>query len=223
MYALHRKVSDAMMRKVDMELHEALSQISQIRQQMARTALFRGYRSATAAFSGVVAIAAAAAQSVLVPEPHKNVKGYLAVWLFAALLSVAAAATEMILRCIKSHSPLQKELTIQAAEQFVPALVAGALLTLVMELFAHDEMWLLPGLWAILFALGVFASRRVLPGMIAIVAGYYLLAGLLCIALTDANPKSAFWPGTMALIFAPGQFLAAFVLWWTLEKDHGRP
>jgi len=207
--------------KVAMELHEALSQISQIRRQMARTSVFRGYRSATAGFSGVVAIGTAAAQAIWLPGAARNVKGYLCYWLVAALLSVAAAATEMILRCVKSRSPLQKELAVQAAEAFFPSLVAGALLTLVLVWFAHEETWLLPGLWAILFSLGVFASRRVLPQAIAIVGGYYLLAGLVCIAVTDQG--TAFWPWTMALLFAPGQFLAAFVLWWTLEKDHGQP
>src|SRR3954451_24757076 len=98
-----------------MELHEALSQISEIRRQMARTAVFRGYRSATAAFSGVVAIAAALTQSVLVPEPAKHVAAYLTIWLVAAILGVAAAAVEMIVSCVKSRSPLQKELTAQAA------------------------------------------------------------------------------------------------------------
>lgn len=203
-----------------MELHEALSQISEIRRQMARTAVFRGYRSATAAFTGCVAIAAAAAQSILIPDPVNNVKGYLTIWLVAALLGVAAAATEMIVRCVKSHSPLQKELTLQAAEQFVPCLVAGALLTLAMVIFTHGVTWLLPALWAVIFSLGVFASRRVLPGAIALVGGYYLMAGLVCIALSDRVP--AYSPWTMALIFSPGQFLAAFVLWWTVEKDHGR-
>jgi hypothetical protein len=203
-----------------MELHEALSQISEIRRQMARTAVFRGYRSATAAFSGVVAIAAGMAQSALVPEPRRSVKEYLIVWLIAALLSVAAAATEMILRCVKSRSPLQKALTLQAAEQFTPCLVTGAMLTFVVERFAVEELWLLPGLWAILFSLGVFASRRVLPGAISIVAGYYLLAGLYCIGQTDKY--TAVSPWTMPLIFAPGQFLAAIVLWWSLEKDHGK-
>jgi len=204
-----------------MELHEALSQISQIRRQMARTAVFRGYRSATAAFSGIVAIAAGLVQSVLFPDPSKYMKGYLVIWLIAALLSVAAAATEMVLRCVKSRSPLQKELTVQAAEQFVPCLVAGALFTLVLDWFNRDLMWLLPGIWAIMFSLGIFASRRVLPGARSIVAGYYLLAGLVCIATT--NNVSALSPWTMPLMFVPGQFLAAFVLWWTLEKDHGRP
>jgi hypothetical protein len=204
-----------------MELHEALSQISEIRRQMARTAVFRGYRSATAAFSGVVAIAAALTQSVLVPEPAQHVSAYLAIWLVAALLGVAAAATEMIVRCVKSRSPLQKELTAQAAEQFIPSLVAGALLTLAMVIRMHDEARLLPGLWAILFSLGVFASRRVLPGAISIVGFYYLSVGLVCVAMTDRVPDYSPW--IMALIFAPGQFLAAIVLWWTLERNHGRP
>jgi hypothetical protein len=204
-----------------MELHEALSQISEIRRQMARTAVFRGYRAATAAFSGVVAVAAAVAQAILVPDPDTNIKGYLAVWLVAALLGLAAAAVEMVYRNRKSNSPLQRELTLQAAEQFVPCLVAGALVTLAMVQFAWRELWMLPALWAILFSLGVFASRRVLPPAVALVGGYYMMAGLACIALRDRIIDLSPW--TMGLIFAPGQFLAAIVLWWTLEKDHGRP
>lgn len=205
-----------------MELHEALSQISEIRQQMARTAVFRGYRSATAGFSAVVAVGAAVAQSVFVPRPDWDVKGYLVVWLVAAVVSVAAAATEMILRCVRSRSPLQKEMTVEAAEQFLPCLAGGALLTLVLVLFAHDEVWLLPGLWSILFSLGVFASRRVLPRAITIVAGYYMMAGLLCVALTGNDPWSALSPWIMAAIFGSGQLLSAIVLYWTLEREHGR-
>src|SRR5688572_9398980 len=176
-----------------MELDEALSQISQIRRTMANASVFRGYRSATAAFSALVAVAASAAQALWVEHPHWDTRGYLTVWLAAALICVGAAAAEMISRCVRSQSALQKEMALAAA-----------------------EIWLLPGLWAILFSLGVFASRRVLPKPIAIVGGYYLLAGLLCIAITDN--RSAFSPWTMGLIFAPGQLLAAAILWWTLER-----
>ena len=42
-----------------MELREALTQIAEIRQQMARTEVFRGYRAMPVAFGGVVALAAA--------------------------------------------------------------------------------------------------------------------------------------------------------------------
>ena len=46
-----------------MELREALTQITEIRLQMARTEVFRGYRAMPAAFSGVVALAAGLIQA----------------------------------------------------------------------------------------------------------------------------------------------------------------
>jgi hypothetical protein len=43
-----------------MQLDEALRQISDIRQQMARNEMFRGYRSITVGFSGALGLSAAA-------------------------------------------------------------------------------------------------------------------------------------------------------------------
>ena len=40
------------------ELHEALERIAEIRHQMARTEVFRGYRALPVAFSGALAVAA---------------------------------------------------------------------------------------------------------------------------------------------------------------------
>ena len=205
-----------------MELNDALSQISEIRRQMARSGLFRGYRSVTTAFSGLVAIGAASCQAVLVPMPHRNTRGFLYVWLAAAVISLVAAAAHMIVRCRRSDSPLQKDLTVHAAEQFAPCLAGGALLTVVMNLYAREHLFLMPTLWAMLFAMGVFASRHVLPRPIAIVGGYYLIAGLLSLALTSANGddhSAAFSPWVMGTMFGIGQFLAAAVLYFTLERE----
>ena len=54
-----------------MDLREALEQISEIRQQVAQTETFRGYRAAPVAFSGLVAwVAAALCQNFLwMPTP----------------------------------------------------------------------------------------------------------------------------------------------------------
>ena len=76
-----------------MDLYEALDQLSEIRVQMARTETFRGYRSATAAFSGMVAIAAATIQSAVVSDPAADPRGYLLLWVAAAILSVAVTGT----------------------------------------------------------------------------------------------------------------------------------
>ena len=51
-----------------MELRDALAQISEIRSQIARNETFRGYRSATVGFSGLLALAGAAAQARWLPS-----------------------------------------------------------------------------------------------------------------------------------------------------------
>ena len=75
-----------------MELREALAQISEIRQQVARTEVFRGYRAVPVAFSGVLALVIAGLQTVWVPEPLEDVAIYLALWVGAAAVLSAYAA-----------------------------------------------------------------------------------------------------------------------------------
>ncbi len=53
-----------------MELHEALTQITEIRSQLARTEVFRGYRAMPVAFSGCVAILGAVIQAVSITDPR---------------------------------------------------------------------------------------------------------------------------------------------------------
>jgi hypothetical protein len=94
------------------------------------------------------------------------------------------------------------------------------LLTVVIARFAGDCLWMLPGLWAVTFSLGVFASRRFLPRSIVLVAGYYLVAGLYCLTLDRA--AVALSPWTMGLVFGAGQLLTAATLYWSLERNHAR-
>jgi hypothetical protein len=201
-----------------MELRDALTQISEIRAQMARAEVFRGYRAVPVAFSGALALAAAAAQAVWLPRPAAAIGDYLLLWVAAALLSAVAAGSEMAWRCRSAHSSLTREVTWLAIEQFLPSVVAGGLLTAVLALSAPESVWLLPGLWSILFALGVFASCRLLPGAIFWAGAYYLAAGVLC--LLCAKGSAALSPWAMAGSFGVGQFLTAGILYWTLERDH---
>ena len=50
-----------------------------------------------------------------------------------------------------------------AVEQFLPALGAGLLLTFTLQRVAPAQLWMLPGLWQVIFSLGIFASCRFLP------------------------------------------------------------
>jgi hypothetical protein len=201
-----------------MELDDALNQIADIRLQMARTRVFRGYRSSTTFFSAIVAAVAATIQTIYFPNPSQNLAAYLWLWLGAAALCIATVAVRIIMLLRKENSSLQRELTLQAVEQFTPCIVVGALLTFVLARVAWSSLWIMPGLWTILFGMGALASRRILPRGIALVGAFYLICGFLSIAW--AQLASPFSPWSMGLPFGIGQSAAAAILYWNLERHH---
>jgi hypothetical protein len=97
-----------------------------------------------------------------------------------------------------------------ACEQFIPCVVGGAALTVTIGRFTPDVAWMLPGLWAIVFSLGLFASLRLLPGAMIVPALWYMLLGCLCLALGPT--RAGFAPWTMIATFGVGQAGLAAVL-----------
>jgi hypothetical protein len=201
-----------------MELRDALTQITEIRLQLARTEVFRGYRAVPVAFSGGVAVLAALVQTVTVVDPIAQIGRYLGLWIGAAVVSGLAAGLEMIIRARTAATPLTRELTWLALEQFCPCLIGGALVTVVILRAAPESLWMLPGLWQIFYSLGIFASCRLLPRPTFWVAVFYLGTGLADLAW--GRGELALSPWLMGLPFGAGQFLAAAVLYRTLERDH---
>lgn len=199
-----------------MELGEALERIDTIWAHVARTGVFRGYKAATVGGTGLLAFAAAAVQPLVVHDPPRNLNQYLQLWIGVAAVSVICVAIELATRYVSSDSPLQREQTRRAVEQFVPCLVAGACVTWAVTQFSNQAAELLPGLWAILFSLGIFASCRQLPPPAILVGVYYLAAGVVCLAW--ARGIQALSPWTMAGTFGVGQLLTAAVLYFALER-----
>jgi fumarate reductase subunit D len=193
------------------DLDKALADITAIRSQMARGTEFQGYGPVTVAATAVLALLAGGVQALWLPEPSANVSGYLTLWIATAAVSVVLIGIEMVARSRRIHSGLADEMIHTATEQFIPAGVAGALLTFVLLRVAPDTLWMLPGLWQIVFSLGFFASCRSLPRPMFAVAVWYLATGLACLAF--ANGAHAFSPCAMALPFGVGQLLMAGILY----------
>lgn len=204
-----------------MQLEEALRQISDIRQQMAQSEVFRGYRSLTVAFSGIAACAAAFIQVTWVPSPAVDLGRYLGLWITVAVASLIIAGIEMTWRALRAGSGLARQHTLLAAQQFAPCVFVGALLTLCIFCVARDVAWMLPGLWSLIVGLGVFASCRLLPSQVIWVAYYYLLCG--CACLVWGRDEHALSPWQMGITFGGGQILAALILYWTLERTDVAP
>jgi hypothetical protein len=202
-----------------MELREALTQISEIRRQVARTEVFRGYRALPVACSGLLALAVAGFQALYLPDPAQNVTAYLALWVGAALLSMLATGLEMALHYRRRTSVLARQTVWLAVSQFLPSIVAGGLVMFAIVAHARENLWMLPGLWALLFSLGVFASYRLLPPATFWVGVFYMAAGTMCLTLRE----NALSPWAMGIPFGAGQLLSAAVLYWTLERYDDEP
>jgi hypothetical protein len=192
------------------DLQKALADISAIRGQMARGTTFRGFGPAALATTGCLALLGAAAQSSWLDDPMREIAAYLALWITVAAMSVAIVGIEAVRRSRRAHSGLADDMLRAAAEDFLPAAVGGILLTAVLVRFAPSSLWMLPGLWQILFSLGVFASCRSLPRPMIATAVWYLVAGLACLALASGTKSLSPW--AMGLPFGLGQFLAAYLL-----------
>ena len=78
---------------------------------------------------------------------------------------------------------------------------------------------LVSGLLLIFLGLGILASRRMLPRPASLAGAFYLLAGLMMIALGE---RASLLPLAMGGVFAVGQFTAAIILYLTLERGHGK-
>jgi len=198
------------------ELNRALADIRNIRRQVAETTEFRGYGPATLSATATLALLAGAAQAHWVPDAATQPVQYVALWLTVGILCAGLIATQMLTRANRLHSGMADEMIRMAVAQFLPAAIAGAILPFVLLHVTTTVFWMLPGLWQILFSLGVFASCRCLPKPMLLVGVWFLLTGMACIALGDAR---ALAPATMSGAYGIGMALVAVIHFLSAKKE----
>lgn len=195
-----------------MELQDALARLSIIHDQVAKSEMYRGYRAWSIGASGILCIAAAALQPVWVDSPQR----FVLFWCAVAIACAMVAASEIAINYFGESDPYHRQTTRRVVGQLVPCLVAGGAVTLALLRTTPETAALLPGLWAVIFGLGGFASRPYLPRATGYVALSYLIAGswLLMRARLGVLPS----PWTVGLTFGLGQLASAVVFYWNLER-----
>ena len=201
------------------DLNRALAEIQLIRGQLARGAEFRGYGPTTIAATAALALFAAVGQAHWLTDAERSIASYLAIWVTTAALSLIIVGVETIIRTRRIHSPLAMEMIHSALEQFLPAIVSGLVLTVVLWRCAQQSLWMLPGLWQLIFSMGVFASCQFLPRITFAVGVWYLGTGLACLML---GRTQSFSPWAMGVPFGVGQLLVAGVLRFGYRRDSAR-
>lgn len=198
------------------DLNQALHDIRRIRQQVAQGTEFRGYGPLTLSATAALALAAGVCQTIWVADVPANPARYVAVWLTTGLLCAALIATQMVRRANRLHSGMADEMIRMAVGQFLPAAAAGVMLPLVLLYRAPQEIGMLPGLWQVIFALGVFSSCRGLPKPMLAVGAWFLMTGMVCLGLGSSRALSA---AAMAVPFAVGMAAVAAIHYRAAKKE----
>ena len=200
------------------DLDRALGDINTIRRQVANATEFGGYGPATLASTAAFAVLAAVVQQLWLPDAGNHIAAYLSIWASAALFSAVLTGVQMYTRARRIHSTLSDAMIRMAVEQFLPSIVAGLLLTIVVLGSVPNAAWMLPGIWQVVFSLGIFSSCRFLPKPMVVAGAWYLLTGLTCIAIGNVQ---AFSPFAMGIPFGIGQLLIAVILLFFASEAQG--
>lgn len=190
------------------DLNRALVDIRSIRRQVAETTQFRGYGPSTLFATCAVAVLAGELQSRWLPRPADHPAQYIALWLSIGVFCATLIATQMFARANRLHSFMADDMIRLAVTQFLPAGIAGTILPFVLLHVDSSLVWMLPGLWQLLFSLGAFACCRSLPQPMLWVAVWFFCTGIACLLLGDAR---ALLPVAMAGPYALGMASVAFI------------
>lgn len=197
-----------------MDVSQALEQLNEIRHHLGRSEIYRGYRSRTLVVMGVVGLLASAVLQFAWPEAAPIEK--VGFWVAVAGLNLAIAAWEILGDYGDLKTDHQRRITKRTVGQFLPTLCAGGLLTMV--LVSRDTaLDMLPGIWSVMFSLGVFASRPYLPRGVGWVGAYYLGTGSLLLGFSESALSLSWYMGG---VFGVGQFILAYVMYQNLEREN---
>lgn len=210
-----------------MQLRQALSDIAEIRQRMDQAENYRGFRSVAIGISGVFVLVGAIAQVQVknagwVQSTFGSKDGYLRIWLFVALASLVVTAAEMLLRGFISPRAGVWRMHRRLVFLLSPSLIVGAVLTAVICInrdvndVATNQYWILPGMWAVVYGLGLVSCCLHLHRSTFWAATYYLMAGGVYFYLNWATRELAAWH--MVAIFGFGQLLLGGLLYWHVER-----
>lgn len=197
-----------------MELDDAIAQITTIRTQLAATEHLRSLRALPVAASGLLAVAGAIAQPWLAADPLRDPATYLWLWCGLAVFSGLLATLVVVRRVLRCPGALSIANARLAALQFLPSLAVGAIVTWFVAAEEPQLLWLLPGLWQLLFGLGNLAAHRLLPAPAVFVGVLFVASGTSCLWFREL----ALQPWAMGLPFATGQLTLAAILWWHHER-----
>ena len=199
-----------------MNRQQAAADLAEVRLRLAGVQRFPGFSGVAAVASGVACIAAGILQGLAAPHPSSTLelRLYLTIWLSTLAVALALNYGAVGIWLIHNHGRHAVEQSRLAAVAIVPSIVFGGTLTLAL---AASNVWqLMPGIWYGAYAVGLLASRTLVPGSVLTVAGAFGVASI-ALLLPFSAFSLAWW--VMPLGFGIGQIAIGICL----ARDRSEP
>jgi hypothetical protein len=199
-----------------MRAQDAIDRLGLIHDQLARAEVYPGFRPPAVALVGAVGLLAAAAHP-LVPAAAAG-GGFITYWLAVALVGAVVGFSAAARAYTLEEDELARRRTRRVMAQFLPCLLAGAGVTAGVWRAGPELDYLLPGLWAAVFGMGIVAARPHLPAGVWAVGMGYVTAGVVLLAGADAAGGPSGW--AVGGVFGAGHLATAAALRPGRGGDH---
>jgi hypothetical protein len=183
----------------------AMEDLQFIRQTMAGTAAYT-------AFSGraILACGLGAVVTGFVAAHAPDLTSRLSIWLVDAALSVAIGALSSVLKARAAGQPVFAGPVRKFSLAFAPAVLAGAVLTA--ALLGGTLQQLLPGLWLLLYGVGLTSAGPHSVRIVPVVGALFFLLGTLALTVLAPFSDQLLWWGFAGLHVVMG---------WVIWRRHG--
>ena len=172
-----------------MDKHEAFESLETIRTILERSTLFTHIAPGGLFFGGAISLAASVVGWVFQWHPVTSPFGFLALWFLAFLLALAAGLGISARRAHQQGEEFWSRKLQFVLSGFLPSFVAAAILTPIFVSIGHPEFC--PGLWLVLYGLGILAVGVVLDWEFRAAAWCFLIAGTITLYWLRQNPHLA--------------------------------
>jgi hypothetical protein len=203
-----------------MEVSRALADLEEVRSRLVAVQRFRGWSGGAAIMSGSAALTIGIYQFFALPYPISSIDAsrFVTMWIACLIFALVINYGAIILWLARNWTLRARCELRTVGMTIAPAIATGGVLTAALINRHLDGM--LPGVWCVCYAMGLFASRAMVPRGVLAVAALFGAAGT---ALLFAQDVSALRWWVMPATFGVGQFLIGLlVLRDDVRYQHGR-
>lgn len=189
-----------------MTVRDAIDRLDVIHDHLSRAEEYRGFRAAGVALTGVIGFMAAAVQ----PFIADGAESFVAYWIAVAVLGAAVSAGPSLYAYHAVEDEFDRRRARRLLEQFLPCVLVGAVVTAAFAKSGPEMMPCLPGVWGLVFGLGLISARPFLPSGVGQVGWFYLLAGSFVLVQGLSHREPSGW--AVGGMFGVGHLAVAALL-----------